>query len=104
MSLLEQSIAEKLLAAREDGSPVAPADGERARQMATVARRRLNSFARRHANVADTTIARIDDLARGLAENFEVGEWSHVGPLIEDYRWLAAQLAPLLTTGNETNP
>ncbi|MFO0979698.1 MAG: hypothetical protein U0996_25085 [Planctomycetaceae bacterium] len=70
--------------------------------MATIARRRWNSFARRHKNVPKTLQGRIEDLARGLAEKFTDGGWPMVGPLISDYRWLAEQIAPLLDAKSET--
>jgi hypothetical protein len=92
----EKSIAEKILWAHEDGSPVAPRDEAGAIEMASIARRRWNSFARRQKNIPNTTQARIEDLARGLAAKFTDGGWPMVGPLISDYRWLAEQIAPLL--------
>ena len=93
---VEQSVAAKLVEARENGSPVAPASETLAAGMAAIARRRWNSYARRNANVADTTENRIADLARGLATKYERGGWSMVGPLISDYTWLAQQIAPIL--------
>jgi hypothetical protein len=95
-STIEQSVAAKLLWAREDGSPVAPSDDSLAAEMAAIARRRWNSFERRNANIADTTENRINDLARGIAEKFERGGWPMVGPLISDYIWLTEHIAPIL--------
>lgn len=95
-STLEKSVAAKLLWASEDGSPVAPRTASRAAEMASLARRRWNSYGRRNKNIPDTTENRINDLARGLAEKCERGGWPMVGPLISDYRWLAEQIAPLL--------
>ena len=95
-SKVEQSVAAKLLWAREDGSPVAPANPSLAAEMAAIARRRWNSYERRNANIADTKENRINDLARGLATKFERGGFPKVGPLITDYTWLAEQITPIL--------
>jgi len=84
-SAIEQSVAVKLLWAREDGSPVAPATEAYAAEMAAIARRRWNSYLRRNANIPDTLENRIADLARGLAEKFESGGLKMAGPLIFDY-------------------
>lgn len=99
----EKAIAAKLLWARDDGSPVAPRDNPGAIEMASVARRRWNSFARRHKDIPKTLQARIEDLARGLAEKFTEGGWPMVGPLITDYRWLAEQITPLLDGAGEAD-
>ena len=99
-STVEQSVAAKLLWAREDGSPVAPSTDSLAAEMAAIARRRWNSYERRNPNVADTAENRINDLARGLATKFECGGWPMVGPLISDYTWLAEQIAPILEGNN----
>ena len=98
----EKTIADKLLWAREDGSPVAPRDEFGAIIMASIARRRWNSFGRRHKNAPKTIQARIEDLARGLAEKFTNGGWPMVGPLVSDYRWLAEQIAPLLDAASDS--
>lgn len=98
---IEKSVADRLLWAREECSPVAPADECRAIEMAAIARRRWNSFARRNKNIPATTESRIEDLARGMAAKFE-GGWKMVGPLISDYRWLAEQIAPLLNSALES--
>ncbi len=98
----EKAIADKLLWAHEDGSPVAPRDEFGAIEMASIARRRWNSFGRRHKNIPKTLQARIEDLARGLAEKFTDGGWPMVGPLISDYRWLAEQITPLLDASGES--
>ena len=83
-------------AAWEAGSPIAgrhPADQER---VADVARRRWRSYERRHRrrNAFDRE-SRIDDLAKGLRDQLE-HEPQLAGPLIEDYRWLARELADVL--------
>lgn len=99
-STVEQSVAAKLLWAREVGSPVAPSSDSLAADMAAIARRRWKSYERRNTNIADTTENRINDLARGLATKFECGGWPMVGPLISDYTWLAKQIAPILANDN----
>jgi hypothetical protein len=93
---LEYSIAEKIRWARDDGCPVAASTESSALEMAAIARRRWNSFARRNKNVSDTLENRINDLARGLAEKYTDGGWPMVGPLISDYRWLSEQITPIL--------
>ena len=100
---VEKAVADKLLWAHADGSPVAPSNEFGAVEMASIARRRWNSFARRHKHIPNTLQARIEDLARGLAGRFTDGGWPMVGPLISDYRWLAEQIAPLLDAASETD-
>jgi hypothetical protein len=94
--VIEESVAAKILWAREDGSPVAPSTESLAAEMAAIARRRWNSYERRNENIPDTSENRINDLARGLATKFTDGGWPMVGPLISDYRWLSEQIAPIL--------
>jgi hypothetical protein len=65
--------------------------------MASIARRRWTSFGRRHKTTEHNRANRIEDLARGLCEKFERGGLRMAGPLITDYRWLAAQLADVLS-------
>jgi len=98
---LESSIAARLRWASQDGCPVAPRTAEQALAMAAIARRRWNSFNRRSPNQSDDMDARIEDLARGIAEKFERGGWPMVGPLISDYRWLTQQIVPILTQAPE---
>jgi hypothetical protein len=93
----ERLISAKLLWARQDGCPVAPQTEELANEMASFSRRRWNSFERRAKNLHDSMEIRTIDLARGIAEKFERGGWSMAGPLINDYQWLAEQIAPILT-------
>ena len=45
-SAVDESVAAKLLSAREDGSPVAPSTESLAAEMAAIARRRWNSYER----------------------------------------------------------
>lgn len=101
---VEQLIAAKLLWAREDGSPIAPSTQKRAEEMAAIARRRWNSFARRNQNIPDTLENRINDLARGLGTWGEEGGWRMVGALISDYTWLARQIAPILQDESVNHP
>ena len=89
-------MANKIVWAAEDGCPVAPHDESNAAEMATVARRRWNSYRRRNAKIPDTAENRVKDLARGLAEKYTTGGWPMVGALIKDYEWLSEQIAPLL--------
>lgn len=98
----ESAVADKLLWARENGSPVVPHDDQSMVKMAVIARRRWNSFARRHKNIPRTLQAQIEDLARGLAESVTKGGLRMIGPLISDYRWLAEQIAPLLDTSGKS--
>jgi hypothetical protein len=94
--VVERSIADKILWARDDGCPVAASSESVALEMSAIARRRWNSFARRKKSVPDTLENRINDLAHGLAEKSTVGGWPMVGPLISDYRWLSEQIGPIL--------
>jgi hypothetical protein len=94
---IERKIASKLLWARQDGCPVAPGTEELANEMASIARRRWNSFERRSEHIPRTTENRIRDMARGIADRFETGGWEMVGPLINDYEWLCEQIAPILS-------
>ena len=97
---VEPLLAAKLLWAREDGCPVAPSTKDLANEMASFARRRWASFNRRGKNIDDSRTARVNDLARGIATKFEHGGWPMVGALIEDYSWLAEQLATILENYN----
>lgn len=91
---LEERLAAKILWAWNDGSPVATSSPEAAAVMASVARRRWSSFeGRRPVKVEGNETDRVEDLARGLCEKFEAGGLKMAGALIDDYRWLAAQLA-----------
>lgn len=60
--------------------------------MANIALRRWNSFSRRSRGRAPADSVRIEDLAKGLRDICEERR-ELVGPLIEDYRHLAAVLA-----------
>lgn len=99
---VEPLLAAKLLWAREDGCPVAPSSQKLADVMAAIARRRWESFHRRHKNSEDNTANRVNDLARGLGSKFERGGWPMVGALISDYTWLAEQIEPILNEYTDT--
>jgi hypothetical protein len=77
-------------AAWESGCPVASA----AEKMAPVAVRRAASVHRRLGGSPDRE-QRIEDLAKGLRDRFE-GDRRLVGPLMEDYRYLAAKIVDAL--------
>lgn len=95
-----EQLSDRLMVAVEQaqtaGSPVvgaALADRERIVQAAL---RRWNSFPRRNKKVGgDLLERRIEDLAKGLCDQFE-RQPSLVGPLMTDYRWLARRLAEVL--------
>ncbi len=86
------------LGATNEGSPIAGSSPEKWAEMAAVTRRRWSSFKRRNGNKEDTLANRIEDLARGLCEKFENGGVRLAGPLREDYRGLAEQLADTLVS------
>lgn len=65
-----------------------------------VAVRRWRSFQRRNTKRAGDLEARTEDLAKGLRDRFE--EEPHlVGPLMEDYRFLASVLAAEFSRGQQ---
>lgn len=79
------------------GCPVAGHDNETWQEIANVATRRWRSFPRRSARPDRATRdERVEDLAKGLRDRFEADP-ALTGPLLEDYRHLAAQLAAILT-------
>jgi hypothetical protein len=95
-----RSLPDRLLAVVEaaylGGSPVAGHDDESRREIVTVTMRRWRSFSRRSAHHSRATLAaRVEDLAKGLRDRFEA-EPRLAGPLMEDYRQLAAELATAL--------
>jgi len=71
-------------AAWEEGCPVAGSTEEQRRKIAQVALRRWRSFARRQPTADHEE--RVRHLAAGLGERFHGG---NLGPLREDYRFLA---------------
>lgn len=87
----QQAARTALLELRRSGSPVVCEDG--VDEMLSVARRRWQSFERRNARKrAGDLGARIEDLAKGLRDHFEESP-QLVGPLMEDYRFVAGVLA-----------
>jgi len=76
-----------LTRAFHEGSPVVGKSTKRRHKLAAVALRRIKSFERRGVSTNDRARC-IRDLARGLADQFEAKP-SLVGPLIEDYRFVA---------------
>jgi hypothetical protein len=96
----DSSVAGRLLAIAEaehqSGSPVAGHDDAGRREMVEVAIRRWRSFSRRSAHPERATQAdRVADLAKGLRDRLEITP-ALTGPLMEDYRHLAARLAAVL--------
>lgn len=78
------------------GCPVAGHDDAERQKIAAVAIRRWRSFARRSTYPNQASRAeRAEDLAKGLRDRLEV-EPALAGPLMEDYRHLAARLAAVL--------
>ena len=93
-------LGERLLAVAEAeylcGSPVAGHDSGHRQEMVQVAMRRWRSFSRRSRHPERATHAeRVEDLAKGLRDHFE-SEPLLAGPLMTDYRYLAAKLAVVL--------
>ena len=95
---IDSRLAVTIQRAWDERSPIAGSSPERWAEMAAVTRRRWNSFERRNENKEDTLANRIEDLARGLCETFENGGVRLAGPLLEDYRGLAVQLADTLAS------
>jgi hypothetical protein len=96
----DQSLADRLLAIAEaehqSGSPVAGGADAHRRETVKVAIRRWRSFSRRSRHPKRATQAdRVEDLAKGLCDRFEITP-ALTGPLMEDYRDLAAKLAAVL--------
>ena len=93
-------LADRLLAVAQaqhlSGSPVAGHDDANRRETVEVAIRRWRSFSRRSRHPERATHAeRVEDLAKGLRDRFEITP-ALTGPLMEDYRHLAAELAAVL--------
>jgi hypothetical protein len=94
------ALADRLLAIAEaehlSGSPVAGGDDANRRETVAVAIRRWRSFSRRSRHPERATRAeQVEDLAKGLRDRFE-NIPALTGPLMEDYRDLAAKLAAVL--------
>jgi len=75
------------------GCPVASVTSADQEQMAQISLRRWNSFARRHKK--GDKEGQVEDLARGLCNAYEA-DLELVGPLMEDYRYLASVIAGVL--------
>lgn len=96
----DRELAARLLAVVEaealSGCPVAGHDDEARQEIAAAAMRRWRSFPRRSARPGRAARdERVEDLAKGLRDRFEADP-ALAGPLLEDYRHLAAQLAAIL--------
>ena len=89
--------------ARRNGSPVAGRDPEAVAKLANTALRRWNSFSRRSREAAPSDAARVEDLAKGLRDTYEKRR-EQVGPLMDDYRHLAAVLANQLRAPGTRSP
>ena len=79
----------------DEGCPVAGQDLDRRTKQANVAVRRWRSSSRRHPRKL-TPQVQVEDLAKGLRDAFEADP-KLVGPLMEDYRYLAARIADAMT-------
>jgi hypothetical protein len=93
-------LAGRLLAVIEaehlSGSPVAGCNAANRQETACAATRRWRSFSRRSPHPERATHAdRVEDLAKGLRDRLE-SEPALTGPLMTDYRHLAAKLAAVL--------
>jgi hypothetical protein len=93
-----ERVAAVITEAWRQGSPVVGGDDESQRDMAAVAIRRWGSFERRVTNKCAHMDDRVEDLAKGLRDSYEP-ERALVGPLMEDYPWLAGRIAAALTSG-----
>jgi hypothetical protein len=93
-------LAGRLLAVLEaehlSGSPVAGANAAGRQETARAAMRRWRSFSRRSPHPERASHAdRVEDLAKGLRDRLD-SEPALTGPLMTDYRYLAAKLAAVL--------
>lgn len=85
----EQALVAALERAWDEGSPVAGSTAEDRQAIAAAAVRRIRSFARRE--IPDKRARQVNDLAAGLVARCERRP-DLVGPLMGDYRFLAAAL------------
>jgi len=97
----EIKLADRLLAVAEaehlSGNPVAGHDDAARLEIVKIAMRRWRSYYRRFRQPERATDAgRVEDLAKGLRDRFEISP-ELTGPLMVDYRDLAARLAAVLT-------
>lgn len=79
---------------RDEGSPIV-ASPRRDEVLAGVALRRWRSFERRNKGKDGSLDRRTEDLAKGIRDAVEPDR-QLVGPLMEDYRYLAGRLAEVL--------
>lgn len=79
----------------EAGCPVAGQDHDQWAERAKLAVRRWRSASRRHRRHLTPEI-QVEDLAKGLRDAFEADP-TLAGPLMEEYRFLAARIAVVLT-------
>lgn len=87
---VEDAVRAALLGLARSGSPVVSEDD--LVEMLRVAVRRWRSFERRNPKRSLDLAARTEDLAKGLRDRFESNP-QVVGPLMEDYRFVAEVLA-----------
>ena len=66
-------------------------------EMADIALRRWRTFDRRNKKKRSSRADRMEDLAKGLRDAGDMDRHL-VGPLMEDYRYLAGELASVLET------
>jgi len=92
-SELQERLAGVVLQLWDEGCPVA--GPSHSVELANVALRRWRSFARRSKLRSPSPDERREDLARGLRDRLEADR-KLVGPLMEDYRYLARALAAVL--------
>ncbi|MFD7310874.1 hypothetical protein [Promicromonospora sp. NPDC059942] len=92
--VVQEATRTALLELCRSGSPIVRE--ENANEVIAVAARRWRSFERRSAKRSGDLDARTEDLAKGLREHFE-GRTHLVGPLMEDYRFVAGVLATEFT-------
>lgn len=89
-AVTEETTRTALLELYRSGSPIVRE--ENVDEMIAIAARRWRSFERRRAQRSGDLGARTEDLAKGLRDRFEA-QPHLVGPLMEDYRFLAGVLA-----------
>jgi hypothetical protein len=90
---IEQAFTAALALAWEEGSPVAGSTPAARAAVAAVALRRIRSFDRR--DVPPDRGRQVNDLAAGLVARLEPRP-ELVGPLLQDYRFIAAALLTAL--------
>ena len=88
-----QKIVAAIKSAWEEGCPIAGGTSADQEQMAQISLRRWNSFTRRHRKSGEEQKG--EDLAKGLRDAYEADR-ALVGPLMEDYRYLASVIAAVL--------